>query len=65
MDLSSSASWNRRLRYERIRRNWRQQDLADQLGTTAVTIRRWERGTQHPRSGQTGGEDPRGAWTAR
>lgn len=48
MELSSSVSWNKRLRQERTLRNWRQQDLADQLGTTVVTIRRWERGSQHP-----------------
>jgi len=32
----------------RIERNWQQQDLADQLGTTISTIQRWERGTQQP-----------------
>src|SRR5215472_6150534 len=36
------------LRQERIRRNWRQQDLAEQLGTTVVTVKRWERGSQLP-----------------
>lgn len=46
MDTSSSVHWSARLRRERIRRNWRQQDLADQLGTTVVTIKRWERGSQ-------------------
>jgi tetratricopeptide (TPR) repeat protein/transcriptional regulator with XRE-family HTH domain len=48
MDASSAPSWNERIRQERIRRNLRQQDLADQLGTTALTIRRWERGIQQP-----------------
>lgn len=48
MKTFSSASWNSRLRQERILRNWRQQDLADHLGTTVVTIRRWERGSQQP-----------------
>lgn len=43
-----NVSWNDRIRQERIRRNWRQQDLADQLGTTIVTIQRWERGAQQP-----------------
>ncbi len=42
--------WSERLRQERIRRNWRQQDLADQLGTTVITIKRWERGRQLPSS---------------
>ncbi len=48
MEISSSTHWNNRLRQERIARNWRQQDLADQLGTTVVTIRRWEHGRQQP-----------------
>ncbi len=39
---------NEHLRQKRIGRNWRQQDLADQLGVTVVTIQRWERGSQHP-----------------
>jgi len=39
---------NEHLRKLRIGRNWRQQDLADQLGVTVVTIQRWERGIQHP-----------------
>lgn len=48
MDASRTASGNDRLRQERIRRNWRQQDLADQLGTTVITVKRWERGRQQP-----------------
>ncbi|HTK08855.1 MAG TPA: tetratricopeptide repeat protein [Ktedonobacteraceae bacterium] len=39
---------NEQLRRQRIKRNWRQQDLADQLGVTVVTIQRWERGSQQP-----------------
>src|SRR5579859_1056531 len=39
---------NEHLRKLRIGRNWRQQDLADQMGVTVVTIQRWERGIQHP-----------------
>ncbi len=39
---------NEHLRRERIERNWRQQDLADQLGTTISTVQRWERGSQQP-----------------
>ncbi|GCF11469.1 FxSxx-COOH system tetratricopeptide repeat protein [Dictyobacter arantiisoli] len=39
---------NVHLRRQRLERNWRQQDLAEQLGTTVVTVQRWERGTQHP-----------------
>src|SRR5258708_18410554 len=39
---------NESLRKLRIGRNWRQQDVADQLGTTITTIGRWERGDQQP-----------------
>ncbi|GCE20871.1 helix-turn-helix domain-containing protein [Dictyobacter kobayashii] len=39
---------NMLLRQQRMLHNWRQQDLADQLGTTVITIQRWERGTQQP-----------------
>ncbi|GHP00016.1 tetratricopeptide repeat protein [Reticulibacter mediterranei] len=39
---------NERLRQQRILRNWRQQDLADQLQTSLVTVQRWERGTHQP-----------------
>ncbi len=39
---------NTHLRQERIGRNWRQRDLAEQLGTTVITVKRWERGYQQP-----------------
>jgi len=39
---------NEQFRWQRIGRNWRQQDLADQLGVTIITVQRWERGSQHP-----------------
>src|SRR6266567_8403514 len=39
---------NGRLRQERLQRHWRQADLAEQLGTTELTVRRWERGSQKP-----------------
>jgi tetratricopeptide (TPR) repeat protein/transcriptional regulator with XRE-family HTH domain len=39
---------NEILRQHRIRHNWRQQDIADQLGISIITVQRWERGTQHP-----------------
>ena len=48
MDLSHIAHPNDRLRQERIRRNWRQKDIAEQLGTTVLTVKRWERGHQQP-----------------
>ena len=39
---------NEHLRRRRIGRNWRQHDVAEQLGTTVTTIQRWERGQQQP-----------------
>ena len=48
MDISHGTRLNNRLRQERIGRNWRQRDLAEQLGTTVVTVKRWERGYQQP-----------------
>ena len=40
--------WKDCLRRERIQRNWRQSDLAEQLRTSVVTIQRWEKGAQKP-----------------
>jgi tetratricopeptide (TPR) repeat protein len=39
---------NERLRQHRIERNWRQQEVADQLGIALITVQRWERGFQQP-----------------
>src|ERR1700741_2037938 len=39
---------NHRLRRERERRAWSQQDLADQVGTTPLNVSRWERGITIP-----------------
>ena len=50
MDGAESGHWSERLRQERIRRNWRQKDLADKLGATLVTVKRWERGYHLPDS---------------
>jgi len=36
------------LRQERGRRGWSQQNLAEELKTTRVTITRWESGTTMP-----------------
>ncbi|GCE06796.1 FxSxx-COOH system tetratricopeptide repeat protein [Dictyobacter aurantiacus] len=41
-------SRNERLRRQRVLRNWRQQDVADQIGVSIVTYQRWERGNQQP-----------------
>lgn len=48
MEIGSPKEAPNRLREERMKRHWRQRDVADHLGTTVVTIRRWERGKQHP-----------------
>ena len=48
MDGSDATCPNDQLRQERIRHNWRQQDVADHVGTTVVTVNRWERGGQQP-----------------
>lgn len=39
---------NERLRQHRIARNWRQQEVADQLMVSLVSVQRWERGIQQP-----------------
>ncbi len=48
MSASNGPLWKDRLREERIRRNWRQHDLAEQLGITVLTVQRWERGSHQP-----------------
>ena len=49
MDDGSSRSKVRlRLVQERIRHNWSQRELAKRLGTTVVTVSRWERGLNEP-----------------
>jgi tetratricopeptide (TPR) repeat protein/transcriptional regulator with XRE-family HTH domain len=39
---------NLRLRQARLERQWSQQDLAEQIGTTAANVSRWERGITFP-----------------
>lgn len=48
MDAPSSPHSGERLRQERMRHNYRQQDVADSVGTTVSTVKRWERGSQQP-----------------
>ena len=39
---------NQKLRYERERRAWSQQEVADVVGTTPLNVSRWERGVTIP-----------------
>jgi transcriptional regulator with XRE-family HTH domain len=39
---------NRKLRNARIGNNWTQQDVADRIGTTPLSVGRWERGEAFP-----------------
>ncbi|HET8843479.1 MAG TPA: NB-ARC domain-containing protein, partial [Ktedonobacteraceae bacterium] len=48
MKTSKDMQRNDRLRQARIERSWRQHELAEHLGTTTVTVKRWERGSQQP-----------------
>lgn len=48
MSQKNSLHVNTPLRKERLLREWSQQDLANHLGTTVVTVNRWERGIQQP-----------------
>ncbi|MDQ2903389.1 MAG: FxSxx-COOH system tetratricopeptide repeat protein [Chloroflexota bacterium] len=48
MSSSHPFQANHRLRQERIRQNWRQREVAELLGTTVVTVTRWEQGTHQP-----------------
>ena len=48
MNNKSTSPINKALRNERLLREWSQKDVADHLGTTTVTVNRWERGIQQP-----------------
>ena len=39
---------NERLRQQRIHRNWRLHELAEQLGVATSTVKRWEQGSHRP-----------------
>jgi transcriptional regulator with XRE-family HTH domain len=45
---ATKPSPNHKLRYERERRGWSQQDVADKVGTTPLNVSRWERGINQP-----------------
>lgn len=50
MKKAADASPNRALKRERELRCWSQLEVADQIGTTAFNVGRWERGITHPSS---------------
>jgi transcriptional regulator with XRE-family HTH domain len=49
MSMVKAYVSNYQLKKARWLRGWSQRELADRLGTTVVTIKRWERGSQQPR----------------
>lgn len=48
MEGVPSPHANHQLRQARLAHNWRQRELAEHLGTTVVSIKRWEKGTHQP-----------------
>jgi tetratricopeptide (TPR) repeat protein/transcriptional regulator with XRE-family HTH domain len=50
IDMTETArpTPNKKLRYERERRCWSQQEVADRVGTTPLNVGRWERGVTSP-----------------
>ncbi|HEU5381039.1 MAG TPA: helix-turn-helix domain-containing protein [Ktedonobacteraceae bacterium] len=46
--MEKHLPWNLRLKYERQRRGWSQEKLADKIGSNTRTIARWERGLHAP-----------------
>ncbi|EFH83275.1 tetratricopeptide repeat protein [Ktedonobacter racemifer] len=48
MKKLAPAGANQRLRAERLRKRWSQQELADRIGVSVITINRWERGVTAP-----------------
>src|SRR5215471_4226977 len=48
MNTTVKVSSRQQLVAERLRRRWTQQEVADQLGTTAGNVSRWERGLTSP-----------------
>ncbi|HET8842325.1 MAG TPA: helix-turn-helix domain-containing protein [Ktedonobacteraceae bacterium] len=48
MSLPDEAPWKDPLRQARIERNWRQYEVAEQIGASVLTVQRWERGSHRP-----------------
>lgn len=46
--MEKQLPWNQRLRYERQKRGWSQEKLAEKIGSNAKTIIRWEKGLHIP-----------------
>jgi uncharacterized membrane protein/DNA-binding transcriptional regulator YiaG len=47
-EMPTNLKPNHRLRYEREQRGWSQARVAEQIGTEAVNVSRWERGFSSP-----------------
>jgi WD40 repeat protein len=48
MQKTNEGNPNTQLRYERTRRGWSQEDVAEKVGTSSVNVSRWERGVTFP-----------------
>lgn len=46
--MEKPLPWNKRLRYERLRRGWSQEKLAEKINSNAKTVARWEKGLHVP-----------------
>lgn len=48
MSISKNLSFGERLRHERLKQKWTQEELAQKLNTTKLSIIRWENGQSQP-----------------
>src|SRR2546425_1076236 len=42
-------NWGQWIRHQRVRQGWTQQEVANKIGATPLTVSRWERGLETPR----------------
>ena len=47
--MDNNLPWSERLKRERIKHNWSQDEVADKIGSDPKTVGRWERGESFPR----------------
>ena len=48
MSISKNLRFGERLRHERLKQKWTQEELAQKLNTTKLSIIRWENGQSQP-----------------